>query len=276
MKHTILSFLALCLFTLTIKQSSAQCAPSRTACTLVHAGDPLCMVPDTNQMPPGFVGVPYDRCIRFIFENSFTVTGNPQTGQQLPFPVTATMAYMTFDSVGGLPPGIGYTMTSGNPLDPPGRFTAVDSAGDTIKAYGCIHLFGTPTQANNSTTDTPKIYMKPHGCVLGGSLCGDFPYPIVYRVPIDQVQGIEEVGGLITVNVVPQRSDNIIQVVCDAQAENEVKFSVIDIVGKTLITQTTLVKAGRNNITLNLSAATGFYILQLTTDHGSSARRFVW
>ena len=168
-------------------------------------------------------------------------------------------------------------MTSGNPLDPPGRFTAaVDSVGDTIKAYGCIHLFGTPTQANNSTSDTPKIYSKPHGCVLGGTLCGDFPYPIVYRVPIDQVQGIQELGAPITSNIIPQRSNNTIHVVCDAQTEAEVRYSVIDIVGKTLSTQTMLIKAGRNDITLNLSASTGFYILQLTTDHGSSARRFVW
>jgi hypothetical protein len=277
MKHIIPSFLALCLFvTIPIKQSSAQCVPSLSACTLAHPGDPLCMVPDSNQMPPGYVGVAYDRCIRFIFENSFTVTENPSTGQQLPFPVTASLGYMTFDSIGGLPPGISYTMTSGNPLDPPGRFTAVDSAGDTIKAYGCIHLFGTPTQANTAASDTPKIYTKPHGCVLGGTLCGDFPWPIVYRVPIYQFQGIEESGAPVTVRIVPQRSNNSLQVQCDAITGAQVKFSVIDIVGKTLIEQYSPINAGRNELTFNFSAASGFYILLLTTDHGISSRRFVW
>ena len=104
MKQTILSFLALCLLVMaTINQSAAQCAPSLSACTLAHPGDPLCMVPDTTHMPPGVVNQPYDRCIQFIFENSFTVTGNPQTGQQLPFPVTAELAYMYFDSITHLP-----------------------------------------------------------------------------------------------------------------------------------------------------------------------------
>jgi hypothetical protein len=276
MKQTILSLLTLWLLTVTIQQSSAQCLPSLSACTLAHPGDPLCMVPDTVQMPPGYVGVPYDRCIRFIFENSFTVTGNPQTGQQLPFPVTATLAYMYFDSITNLPPGISYTMTSGNPLDPPGKFSPVDSAGDTIKAYGCIHLFGTPTQANTGTSDTAIIYSKPHGCVLGGTLCGDFPWPIVYHVPIYQTQGITETGAPVTVNVIPHRSINTLQVVCDAITETDVKFSVIDIVGKTVIAQSSPIKAGRNEFTLDFSAASGFYILQLTTDHGNSARRFVW
>ena len=167
-------------------------------------------------------------------------------------------------------------MTSGNPLDSDGRFSPVDSAGDTIKAYGCIHLFGTPTQVNTATSDTAIIWSKPHGCVLGGSLCGDFPWPIVYHVPITLVGGITPSGAPVTVNIIPQRSNNTVQVVCDALTESEVKFSIIDIVGHTLTAQTMPVRAGRNDLTFDFTAASGFYILLLTSDHGNSARRFVW
>lgn len=277
MKHIIPSFLALCLLVaVPIKQSSAQCVPSLSACTLVHPGDPLCVVPDTNHMPPGFVGVPYDRCVYFIFENSFTVTENPQTGQVLPFPVYATLGYMVFDSVTNLPPGLTYTISSGNPLDPPGKFSPVDNAVDTIKAYGCIHLYGTPTQANTATSDTAKIYTKPHGCVMAGTLCGDFPWPILYHVPIDLVQGIPESEAPVTFRIIPQRTNNTLRVECDAITGAEVKLSVIDIMGQTLITRSIPVNAGRNDLTLNFSATSGFYILLLTTDHGHSSRRFVW
>ena len=272
MKHIIPLFLALCISVMVIKQSSAQCAPSLSACTLKHPGDPLCMVPDTNEMTPGFVNVAYDRCIQFIFEDSFTVTENPMTGQQLPFPVTASLGYMVFDSINGLPPGITYEMTSGNPQDPPGKFSAANGN----KAYGCIHLHGLPTQANTPTSDTAKIYSKPHGCVLGGVLCGDFPWPIIYHVPIAQFQGITEPESLGAVRITPQRSNNSLQIECDATAGAEVKFSVVDVVGRTLVAQSFPVNAGRNDLTLNFSGATGFYILQLTTNHGSSSHRFAW
>lgn len=276
MKHFSPLLLVFCLCITGVHEGAAQCAPSLSACTLAHAGDPLCMVPDTNQMPPGFINQAYDRCIRFIFENSFTVTENPSTGQQLPFPVTATLSYMVFDSITGLPPGITYEMTSGNPLDPPGKFSPVDSAGDTIKAYGCIHLHGTPTQANTATSDTAKIYSKPHGCVLGGTLCGDFPWPIIYHVPIDDAQGIAETGLPVTIGVNPQHSNNTVQVQCDALTDAEIKFAVVDMVGRTLLVQSVPIKAGRNELSLHFSGATGVYILQLSTPYGSSSHRFVW
>ncbi|MDB5281919.1 MAG: hypothetical protein JWO06_994 [Bacteroidota bacterium] len=272
MKQIIPWFLVLCVWVTVVKQSSAQCLPDLSSCTLKHPGDPLCMVPDTNEMTTGYVGQAYDRCIHFIFENSFTVSSNPMTGQQLPFPVTASLGYMVFDSIGGLPPGITYEMTSGNPNDPPGKF----SPDGNNKAYGCIHLHGLPTQSNTPTSDTAKIYSKPHGCVLGGVLCGDFPWPIIYHVPMADVQGITEPEAMGLVNIIPQRSNNSLQVECDATANAKVKFSVFDVIGRTLMTQSVNVIAGRNEVMLNFSAGTGFYILQLSTDNGSSSHRFAW
>src|ERR1019366_6602729 len=225
MKKIIPFFLSLCiLVAATVQRSPAQCAPDLSACTLKHPGDPLCMVPDSNEMTTGYVNQAYDRCIHFIFENSFTVTSNPMTGQQLPFPVTASLGYMVFDSISGLPPGITYEMTSGNAQDPPGKFSAANGN----KAYGCIHLHGLPTQANTATSDTAKIHTKPHGCVLGGTLCGDFPWPIVYHVPIADFQGIAEPELAVTVRITPQRPYNSLQVECDAVAGAEVTFSIID------------------------------------------------
>lgn len=252
------------------KLTTAQCTPSLSACTLRVPTDPLCMVPDTNEMHPGYVGVAYDRSIHFIFENSITVISNPQTGDSLPFPITASMQYMTFDSLSGLPPGISYEMTSGNPQDPPGRFSPANGN----KAYGCIYLYGTPTEANTPSTNGAFIHMKPNGCVFGGTICGDFPWTVTYRMPIELAGGIKAAEIDSDLKVTPLLS-GLLQVDFKTKTNCVAQLQVIDLTGKVMLDESLQAKQGNNHITLPFSNPPGLYILRVITPYGLSTKRFV-
>lgn len=272
MKHTPLSILLILLAILAGNHlAGAQCSPSLSSCTLRVSTDPLCMVPDTNEMHPGYVGVPYDRSIHFIFESSITVISNPQTGDSLPFPITATMQYMTFDSLSGLPPGISYEMYSGNPQDPPGRF----SPDNGNKAHGCIFLYGTPTEANTPSTNGAFIHMKPNGCVLGGTLCGDFPWTVTYRMPIELAGGIKSEEADSDLKVTPLSTGSV-QVDFDIKTNCTVQLQIIDLTGKVLRDESLNTKQGRNQTILPFSNPSGLYILRVTTPYGLSTKRFAW
>ncbi|MDZ4845858.1 MAG: T9SS type A sorting domain-containing protein [Chitinophagales bacterium] len=260
------------LFPMAIQHSLAQCVPSLSACTLQVATDPLCMIPDSNEMSPALVNEPYDRHIHFIFENSITVSSNPQTGQPLPFPVTAMLEYMVFDSIGGLPPGITYEMYSGNPSDTPGMFSPANSN----KAFGCIHLYGLPTEANTSATNGATIYTKPHGCVLGGVLCGDFPWPVIYRVPIEETLSTSSIQPVKNISVIPHVQSKKIQVDFQAVTGCLSEFLIIDLTGRTILNSSLLIQPGRNQTILDFSNPTGVYMLQVITPNGISTKRFIW
>lgn len=252
--------------------ASAQCNPSLSACTLRVPTDPVCMIPDTNEMPPAPVNEPYERSIHFIFENSITVSSNPQTGDSLPFPITATLDYMVFDSIGSLPPGITYEMYSGNPADPPGKFSSFSGN----KAHGCIYLHGLPTQANTSATNGAIIYMKPHGCVLGGVLCGDFAWQVTYRVPIESALAAGSLQKKYELNILPHFSAGKIRIEFDSDAFFHSEIFITDMTGKEIFAAAVSVSEGSNRISIDFSGTPGFYILRIKTSDGIIAKRFVW
>ena len=119
--------------------------------------------------------------------------------------------------------------------------------------------------------------MKPHGCVLGGTLCGDFPWPVTYRVPIQVPQGIDQLEIIKDIKVIPLIYSGKLQVDFQSISTFAAQFRIIDINGRTILNMSYPVNGGQNQTLINFSdASSGFYFLQVITPNGISSKHFVW
>jgi Zn-dependent metalloprotease len=136
---------------------------------------------------------------------------------------------------------------------------------------------GSLTITNNDVGDLDRYYFF-YNWQLQQPACVSNRVPVTVNVlGPGCVNGIDEATAMGSIALMPNPANNVLNVKLNAQrADNNGKLLIQNILGETLMTQTTAISGGSNSWSLDLSAyAPGVYLLTLLSDKTTVTKRFV-
>jgi hypothetical protein len=237
-------FLLILFFTLGLSNllmlRAQNCTPKRDACTINQGGTvPACFAPENP--PPAQKGQPYE------LDMSFVIARTVKQG-----PLEFAVWRVEIIDIAGLPPGLNYTLNSGNPADAGTKSMTYppDTKRDMpMGIYGCAKIKGTPMQA---TSDTHKIQVKTYVYIKGMNAQGEptgneikvtnaiapgfepaiFNYPLIVKESVSRGKQLTET--LIKYKIYPNPAQNEATLSYELQEISRVSVEITDLTGKTV------------------------------------------
>ena len=218
--------------------------------------------PDSaSNLPTAYVGVAYDEVI--------TVVVPLDTIVEIPFfgPTLVPFVDITLDNVTGLPPNFGYTCSPSNCVflgDSEGCVNLTSSVNPTASDIGVypltidvtatVDVLGTPTP-QSQTIDYYFIEIVDQGGVgIGTYNSESFELKTIFPNPVVDNSRIQFISG---------KSQNV-------------TFTVMNVLGKTMINKSISAKKGVNELIISSSDfSNGIYLYSITAEGKTSTKRMI-
>jgi hypothetical protein len=259
------------------------CTPKRDACTIDQSGTvPACFAPENPA--PATKDQPYE------LDMGFVIARTVKQGAFLEFAVWR----IEIIDIAGLPPGLTYTLNSGNPSD--SGTNSMTYPPDTkpempMGIYGCARIKGTPTEA---TSDTHKIQVKTYVYIKGMNGQGEptgneikvtnaispgfepaiFNYPFVVRGSASRGKQLAET---LKYKIYPNPAQNETTLSYELKEATQVGVEITDITGKTVWKNEAQNQApGAHSLTIPMEALPeGLYFARLNAGNEYTTQKIV-
>jgi hypothetical protein len=225
-------------------------------------------LPPLNQtaLASGQQGDPYSQTFTFVVPADTTIDLSSVIGFPFP-PVTVSVNYLQVSGITGTAPGLNYACDPSNCQWPGG-------------SNGCALLSGTPTQSGvfNVVMSAAFNYSVPQQVPVIGGQAIDIPFP-----------GLEWTQDIAAVGVQDQQANNLwisqnapnpfhgtTKITYHAPKPSAVEFTVMDVTGKVMHTETLRATAGDNTFSFDATdLAGGIYLYRLSNGEKTAVSKMV-